>query len=303
MPLRLDRESYDSPYPASHQKTRSRYNISHFPNIICAKRTSRMEDKQETPSSTAISEAELAKKKSEVADKMVADYEEPFDKSGGLTPLQALNLSIGDGPQSHQMTSEMQDLHIGRLIRNYKAHREYEEMLKGDFDLRQERHKNLATRLQEGQAGCEKAIRESQASLEHLLCFSYARLTGIEELIWGVGHAFLVDRMGRAVKTSEESDPHYPRIHWSSTVPSAGASNQNGSQSQNRTAHAEVEQSPLVAKADKSMVPSNKPDTDAEMEDIEATVARLGLTMDGPDIDNDEQEGDTDTETGCEGKA
>jgi len=253
-----------------------------------------MEDKQTTQTSTATSEAELAELKSEIADKILADYEEPFDSMGGLTPLQALNLSIGDGPQSHRLSGETQDLYIGCLIRSYKTHRKYEKMLKGDLDLRQEHDKELVARLQEGQADCEKAIRQSQASLEQLLWFSYARLKGIEKLLWGVGHRFPVDSMGRAITDggpSEESDPHYPRIHLGAPGPRAGASNESGTHPRNGSGNAEVEQSPRIAKVDKPLVLAKTPDTDAEMEDIEATVARLGLTMDGPDIDDDDKDG------------
>ncbi len=254
-----------------------------------------MENKQETQSSTTISEAELAKLRSEIADKIVADYEAPFDKLGGLNALQALNLSIGDGPQSHRGTSDMQDLHIDLLIRSYKTHRELEKMLKGDFDLRQERDNKLVTRLRKEQADCEKWIRVSQASLERLLCFSYLRLKGIEELLWGVGHKFPVDSMGCAITDggpSEQSDPHYPRLTFGSPGPSEGASNESGTHSRNGSANAKVEQSPCVAKVDKPIVLSNTPDTGAEMEDIEATVARLGLTMDGPDIGDNDEDGD-----------
>jgi len=290
-----NRKSYDSLWSFSHPEKSSRYHISHFLNIKCAKRTFRMENEQETQSSTTTSEAELAILRSEIADKIVADYEAPFDKLGGLNPLQALSLSIGDGPQSHRGISDMQDLHIDLLIRNYKTHRELEKMLKGDFDLRQERDNELVTRLREEQAGCEKRIRVSQSSLEHLLCFSYLRLKGIEELLWGVGHKFPVDSMGRAITDggpSEQSDPHYPRLTFGSPVPSVGASNESGNHSRNGSANSEVEQSPCVAKVDKPVVPSNTSDNDAEMGDIEATVARLGLTLDGPDIDDKDEDSD-----------
>lgn len=254
-----------------------------------------MEDKLESQSSAATSEAELAKLRSGIADRIVATYEAPFDKLGGLSSLQALSLSIGDGPQSHRGTSNMQDLHIDSLIRQYKAHREYEKMLKGDFDLGQERHHELVTRLREEKEDCEKKIQRSQQSLENLLCFSYARLKGIEELLWGVGHKFPVDSMGRAIMDggpNEESGPHYPRLAFGSPAPSVGASNEGGTYSRNGSANVEVEQSPCIVKVDRPIVPSNTPDIKAEMGDIQATVARLGLTMDGPDIDDNYEDGD-----------
>ncbi len=79
-----------------------------------------MEDKQETQSSTTTSKAELAKVRSEVADRIIATYEAPFDKRGGLSALQGLSLAIGDGPQSHRETGDMQDLHVFCLIHSYK---------------------------------------------------------------------------------------------------------------------------------------------------------------------------------------
>lgn len=269
-----------------------------------------MEDKQETQSSTTTSEAELAqlrsevarvesegaKIRSEIADTIVATYEAPFDKLGGLSSLQALSLSIGDGPQSHRGTSDMQDLHIDCLIRSYKKHKEYEKLLNGNFDLRQERNNGLVTRLREEQAGCEKMIRMSQQSLENLLCFSHLRLRGIEELLWGVGHKFPVDGMGRAITDggpSAKSDPHYPRFTYGSPAPSEGTSNESGTHSRNGSASLEVEQSPCVVQVDKPIVPSDTSDIDAEMGDIEATVARLGLTMDGPDVDVNDAAGET----------
>lgn len=189
----------------------------------------------------------------------------------------------------------MQDLHTDSLIRHYKAHREYEKMLKGDFDLGQERHHELVTRLREEQADCQKKIRRSQQSLENLLCFSYARLKGIEELLWGVGHKFPVDSMSRAITDggpSAESDPHYSRLTFGSPAPSVGASNKSGMYSPNGSANVEVEQSLCVVNVDRPTAPSNTSATDAEMGDIQATVARLGLTMDGPDIGVSEEDGD-----------
>jgi len=100
--------------------------------------------------------------------------------------------------------------------------------------------------------------------------------------------------MGRAVVDVDggTSDPHYPRIHLGAREPSMGAGNESGTHTRNGSANAEVEQSFCVATLAKPMVLSNTPDTGAEMEDIEATVARLGLTMDGPDIGDNDEDGD-----------
>jgi len=137
-----------------------------------------MEDKRETQSSTVMSQAGLAKLRSEVADKFVASYEEPFDSSGGLTSLQALNISVGKGPDSHRKTGDTQDSHINGLIEYYKSHRDFERTLKKVMELPPDQQEDLVARLQKGLGACEKLIRIYQEGLERSLALSYARLKG-----------------------------------------------------------------------------------------------------------------------------